>query len=366
VHSGSGRGVIVATGLKNSMADYHANNYYPQAVDHAAMRSGAFVQLWSARHGRGRVLAFTDSTIFSNFSTFEPGKIELFLGMLEWLNRRDRWHNPRPWLLVIGAALLAWTVFITFRQANVRPLMVAADVLGWSVTCLALSAYQRQSFPEPKPVRPLTWVTIDRTVCDGPLSKGGFIAGKAEGFGIFERWILRLGYFTKRRSGPEAVQGDLIMFLYPTKPVSREYREGLLRYVEHGGRLLILDSPQNQKSTAAALLEPFHLTQKPLPGQGGTISGPTNWPSVTADSANEIIGGQRLFQLDGRPVGAVAHHGKGTVVALGFGSRFSDAQMGITGDVEPDANLRKVFNLQFALVRAIIEDKLETTAAGAK
>jgi len=69
----SGRGVIVSTGLKNSMADYHANNYYPQAVDHAAMRYGAFIQLWSTRHGRGRVLAFTDSTIFSNFCTFEPG-----------------------------------------------------------------------------------------------------------------------------------------------------------------------------------------------------------------------------------------------------------------------------------------------------
>ncbi|MCX8109074.1 MAG: hypothetical protein N3G20_09750, partial [Verrucomicrobiae bacterium] len=31
-----GRSVITSTGLKNSMADYHASNYYPQAVDHAA------------------------------------------------------------------------------------------------------------------------------------------------------------------------------------------------------------------------------------------------------------------------------------------------------------------------------------------
>src|SRR5687767_741357 len=86
----SGRGVVISTGLKNSMADYHANNYYPQAVDHAAMKYGAFVQIWGQRHGRGRVLAFTDSTIFSNFSAFEPGKPELLMGMLEWLNHRDR------------------------------------------------------------------------------------------------------------------------------------------------------------------------------------------------------------------------------------------------------------------------------------
>jgi len=26
-------------------------------------------------------------------------------------------------------------------------------------------------------VRPLSWVTIDRAVCDSPLSKGGVIAG---------------------------------------------------------------------------------------------------------------------------------------------------------------------------------------------
>lgn len=365
VNSGFGRGVIVSTGLKNSMADYHANNYYPQAVDHAAMRSGAFVQLWSARHGRGRVLAFTDSTIFSNFSAFEPGKIELFLGMLEWLNRRDSLGNPRPLLLLLGAALLAWTALIAFKQPNARGLVLAAGVLGWGATSMALAAYQRQALPEPKPARPLTWVTIDRTVCDGPLSKGGFIAGRADGFGIFERWILRLGYYIKRRSGPDALQGDLIVFLYPTRPVPAEFAQGLVRYVEGGGKVLVLDSPTNELSTAASLLEPFGLSQKPLPEQGGSLTGPSSWPAVPIDAAHEIIEGRPAFHLGGKPVGAIARHGRGTVVALGFGSRFSDAQMGVTGDVVPDENLRKVFDLQFAVVRAIIQDKLPVGAPDA-
>ena len=79
---------IIGTGLKNLPAEYHASNYYPPAENRDDMRYGAFVQLWSTRHGDGRVLAFTDSTIFAGFSLFEPGKTELFLGMLEWLNRR--------------------------------------------------------------------------------------------------------------------------------------------------------------------------------------------------------------------------------------------------------------------------------------
>jgi hypothetical protein len=215
-------------------------------------------------------------------------------------------------------------------------------------------------------VNPLTWVTIDRTACDGPLSKGGFIAGRTDGFGIFERWVLRLGYFIKRRSGLDALQGDLVVFLYPTKPVPAEFREGLIRYVERGGKVLVVDSPTNKLSTAAALLEPFQLSQKPLPGQTGALSGPSGWPAVPVDAANEVTGGRALFHLGGKPIGAVAGRGQGTVVALGFGSRFSDAQMGVTGDVVPDDNLRKVFDLQFALLRAIIQGKFEVGGAETK
>ena len=84
-----GRAVIRSTGLRNLPADYHVSNFYPQVEDHAYSRYGAFVQLWATRRGAGRVAAFTDSTVFSNFSTFEPGKAELMLGMLEWLNHRN-------------------------------------------------------------------------------------------------------------------------------------------------------------------------------------------------------------------------------------------------------------------------------------
>jgi hypothetical protein len=103
VRGSSGRAAIRSTGLKNKTAEYHVENFYPVPSDSAKMRYGAFVQLWSTCYGRGRVMAFTDSTIFSNFCTFEPGKAELMLGMLEWLNYRDRLGNPRLWL-VLGSA----------------------------------------------------------------------------------------------------------------------------------------------------------------------------------------------------------------------------------------------------------------------
>ncbi len=67
------------TGLWSLGANYNASNFFPEAAILARDAAWAFIQLWETRYGRGRVLAFTDSTIFSNFSTFEPGKAELML-----------------------------------------------------------------------------------------------------------------------------------------------------------------------------------------------------------------------------------------------------------------------------------------------
>src|SRR5690606_38990641 len=102
---GSGRAVIRDNGLLSLGPDYHAPNYYPQPADRPEMLPGAFVQLWSTVAGAGRVLAFTDSTIFANFSFYEPGKRELLLGLLESLNHRP---GPSPsWWLVPAFLLLA-------------------------------------------------------------------------------------------------------------------------------------------------------------------------------------------------------------------------------------------------------------------
>ena len=61
---------------------------------------------WAMRHGQGRIVAYTDSTQFSNFSTFEPGKPEVMMGMVEWLNHRggETWLNE---LFTAAAIILA-------------------------------------------------------------------------------------------------------------------------------------------------------------------------------------------------------------------------------------------------------------------
>lgn len=353
--TGSGRAAIRATGLRSLPADYHASNYYPQVEDRADARYGAFVQLWAMDHAAGRIAAFGDSTIFSNFSTFEPGKAELMLGMLEWLNHRAPSGNPQPALIVLGLLLAAGALIPGRRWPGGRIVLLSGVLLGLTSAGVAVRAMHRSAMPVPKALRPFTHVVIDRTVCDSPLSRSGFISGQADGFGIFERWILRLGCFTSRREGRDAFSGDLLVFLNPRREVDADFRRQLADYVGAGGKVLIVDSPANTASTANALLHPFgmQIVASPLPA--GPLQTPAGWPAgVPAQNAGQVEGGTPLIRIAGRPVAATAEFGDGTVTAIGFGAQFADPGMGVTGETIPDATMRNLYELQFQLLRSIL------------
>jgi hypothetical protein len=369
--SSSGEAVMSATGLWNLPPDYYATNYYPQVfapntmqVDtRADARYGAWIQTWATRHGQGRVVAFTDSTQFSNFSTFEPGKPEVMMGMIEWLNRNGgpRWVNG---LLVAGAAVLALLALgLARRWDGAWLVLTAAGVAGWCLAVMAIRAAHEAELPMPDRARPMTEVMMDRTASAAPLPRGGFIAGREDGFGIFERNILRLGYFIHRQGSGEAPSGDLLVVLNPDQDVSAAYRDAVASYVRSGGKLLVIDSPQNVKSTANSLLFPFGLAVDHATNFSGTLAAKDGWPAIPISSACKITGGEPLLSFDGAPPGAdkppvvaaTAKLGKGTVTVIGFSSRFTDFNMGVTGELEPDPELRKVYEVEYRLLRRIID-----------
>jgi hypothetical protein len=361
-----GRVVIRSTGLKNLPADYHASNFYPQVQDRAEMRYGAFMQLWAKRHGTGRVVGFTDSTIFSNFAAFEPGKAELMLGMLEWLNHRNSRPDLRPFLIGLGLVLSAAGLILAKQKQGAWVILLSAGMLGWGISAVSARAIHRHSMFLPKSTRPMVKVIIDRTICSGPLSRSGFISGQKDGFGIFERWILRLGYFTSRKQNAPAVllreneaagafTGTLLVFLSPNQTVSEQFRDALVEYVTAGGKVLILDSPENSGSTANSLLYPFGLTVNRSRQLNGSLKAQPDWPTITINSSCQIDGGKPIMWIDSTPIAASIQHGKGSVTVIGFGSRFTDANMGVTGDVIPDESLRRVFELQFRFLKSIVE-----------
>jgi hypothetical protein len=324
-------------------------------------------------------VAFSDSTQFSNFSTFEPGKPQMMVGMIEWLRHRNS-GGMLPWLAIFGTVLAGAGVTGALLPRRRQWVLVAcAGLLGWSIAVPWVRGMNRAGLPEPKPERKLTRVAIDRTVCDPLLSKAGFIGGKPEGFGIFERWILRLGWFTSRVSGDRVFDSDLIVFFQPRLPVERSFRDRLAKYVQDGGNVLVIDSRENEHSTANSVLFPFKLSLKrPYDSSAPPVAGAVvparglPLPQLTVMSALEVEGGMPVAQLvTGAPsippvtVAAGGQFGKGSVTVIGFASRFNDANMGVTGDIEPGEALRPVYEFEYELLRRILKQPGAGKLAGA-
>ena len=128
-----------------------------------------------------------------------------------------------------------------------------------------------------------------------------------------------------------------------------------MRYVEGGGHVLLVDSPDNAKSTANSLLWPFGPEVDRRRQAKRALAVPESWPSVPVGAAAAVNGGGPFARLGEMPVAATVRHGGGTATAVGLGARFTDPRMGVTGDIEPWPDLRRVFDLQFTLLSAIVD-----------
>jgi len=356
----AGHAVIRGTGLWNLQPNYRFSNWHPEAEYGAGMRYGPFIQLWGTAYGKGRVLAWTDSTIFSSFCTFQPGKAELFRGMLDWLNHRSLFDRAWPrWILAVVVWLAALALVAAGLRwawiARVSPLLLlAAALLGWTTGSAAAVVAHRVCLPPPEPNSPRLRVVIDRTVSDVPLSRGAYIEREdGRGYGLFEQWIARLGYFTERRSGAGAFDADVLVILCPRKSVPQDFREGLVEYVADGGKLLVIDSPDSAGSTANSLLWPFGMDVNHAGSREGTLGLAGGWPGVAVEAACEVQGGTPFAWVDGLPVAAGKDHGKGAVMAIGFGSALNDANLGLTFMADATPEVRTRSELLFALVRAL-------------
>ena len=355
-----GQTVVRGTSLKSLGADYHSTNFYPATENRAQMLYGAFVQVWATRAGKGRVVGFTDSTIFASFAAFEPGKSELMLGMLEWLNHSGGWVGGK-WLLAgLGLTLIIVAVASGRKCDPAWLLILTAGLLGWAVSVQLVRGVHRVAMPVPK-AEPMIRIAIDRTISEAPLPRNGFIGGNKGEFGQFERCTLRLGYFPFRAVDEKLTKGNVVVILNPTLVVKLDFRELMVQYVQDGGKLLVLDSMDNVASTANSLLYPFGLSSERVSGLAGNVIGPPGFPVISVASSRRIKADNVtvLAKINAYPVAAMVTYGKGSVTLIGFGSRFDDRGMGIIGDVVPDEKLRPVFDFAFSLLEATVSGAYE-------
>jgi hypothetical protein len=363
-----GRPVVAAAGLWSMPANYNYENFMPHAQHVPEMRFGTFVQAWGTHAGKGRVIAWGDSTIFSSFCIGQPGKAQVLLNLVEWLNHRA---GPGLWWLwtLLGAAAVVNGIWMVRADGVAWLVLLAATACGWTVGTAATAALLAREMPLPVAAsdRRMPLVVIDRTTSQVPLSNADEnVDPTGGGFGLLEQWIPRLDYMTMRAEGDAIFQGDAIVMLYPNVPTSEAFRRRLVEYVERGGRLLVIDAGMsNVASTANQILRPFGLALDYGESWQGELVLQEPWPRSQVEHAWEVFGGKSFATLNGeRAVCATSEYGKGLVMVVSFGTMFNDRNMGGKWSKDPSPEERTRYDVLFALLRRLVKDEPLVVPAG--
>jgi hypothetical protein len=351
----STRPVICLDNTKSLRAIYSVNNFYPPPHDHPSMKTGRFCTSVASRFGQGRVVAFGDSTSFSNFEIFYPGKYEYLLNAVHWLNHSDRLLGTfaRRCGLLVACLLLAWLLFRVPHPRRWLHACVVALLAFYLARFIGLAAeHVRADFPAP--LRP-TQALFFASEPDDPVYVLRAFTSQAsydQRYEVFIQWILRTGAF----SG-----------FYVTGP---GYRNELYAHLCQDpkakiGLALIVRGPQQLGLLKELMKGPGAKTQRLLLA----FSKQLDWETVAKTLYDSGIV-SRMDALEkvkaAWPAGEVIlEEGKRRLLLVFSAERFSDQAMGFSEKVTPNDAQRALFGQEFSLVDRLFGESTAQTKPSA-
>jgi len=353
--------VMLGYGLRNLPLDYSQKNFFPASPDAPSMEFGVFVQSAGVAYGKGRVLAFADSTVFSNFWMFMPGKPELLLKSLQWLNREITIAFPPRLAAALGlaAALIAllWLVSQYRRRGYVFPIgpCLCAALVSFGLSAVVFQS-QSDAIRMPELRKPAIRVCFESEATTGRLPRDleGFLSNMGDLYSTFYVWTQRLGCVPSLEGSPlEALEkGDVAVILKPNGPIREQ--DALLDLIRGGKTLLLLD---NSGVNAEKLLESggLRISQSDAASTAAAdalFGEPTVIPLTS--SAAAVEGGLPLVtDENGRAIFSVQTIGKGKLAVFTDPDLFYNINL---GDVS--ANLtdqtRTLTHLEFQIFKYLL------------
>ncbi len=404
--------MIIGYALKAMKLDYSKMGFFPEK-DEQNYGFGLFLQQGGIKYGKGRVALYTDSTCFSNFFMFIPGKPELALATVEWLNRTNRfaWLNKILFTFGLGLVLIAVVVVRSWDRSAKLALALCGGILGFALAASVYDGYVRRCYPLPQPRRDYVHVAFEGEHSSFTLPTTGLTRTPEISLHTFYVWTQRLGFFPSYEPALEEAlrKGDLVVIGNPTEPFSQDELDAIITYLAAGGRLLIILDPINQEWAPAQLLgslglrleEPEETEEDKAPQRDGENRGPQRRPPVQAilddwplepakpveqpqqvqheDTSAEsdqtpayiispdgdvivlsarpigLQGGIPLLRLsDGRVILTEVRIGKGRAFVFSDFYLFTEEVMGHTGEV-PDPRKRSIAELEYWMLREIMD-----------
>jgi hypothetical protein len=340
------RPIMLLDHAKSLRAIYSVNNFYPPPHDHPSMQSGRFCVSATARYGQGRVVAFADSTVFSNFEIFYPGKYEYLLNVVHWLNHEDGLLDAfiRRGSLIAAVLLCAWFLF---RFAHPQSWLqgILGTLAAYYVAGMLSLAWERLRWDLPAPIHPaqaLFFVAEPKDPVYG-LREFSSQVPYDQRYEVLTQWVLR----TKAFSGFYLTGSDQRNELFEHMQASATTKTAMAIIVNDTNaieRLKTVARGPGAKTKRWCLL----------------FSRKLDWDAIAAALRSSGLLSQTNL-LDriklNWPNGEVAlEDGPRRLVLVFSAERFSDQSMGFSEKVVPNEAQHQVFNQAFELVDRVFAE----------
>lgn len=377
---------FIGYGMMTRLVNYGNQNFFPDESHYEDRKFGLFLQVTGAFNGKGRILCFTDSTVWSNFSMFLQGKPELLLDSLMWLNRSNTWWaRVKPYVLLLSLVLATAAMFVSPSCEVIKKhhcSIIAAFLTVILMSCHSVDRFHAWAYEQPKALRDFKKITFDCQHSDIFLANRLWFPEtnnhEAPDYGAFFVSAQRLQIVPQvGHSLTRALEKNMdpVVFINPYREFSENEISVFHDYISKGGKALILDSSDRfSTSFAWQLIEP--LSVEILYGQPGYDDSNQAGGYVTyvfsenkdyersisfpTEHICEIKGGEpRLWYTpienegvdskEWKPCLSEISLGKGKIWVCTLSNAFSGAGLGNSSTI-PNAHQQDIYRLVFKIL----------------
>ncbi|MDY6986141.1 MAG: hypothetical protein SVE93_07065 [Candidatus Thermoplasmatota archaeon] len=347
--------VIPGYGLLAEPGEFASTGFFRETLPESSTRVtdldyGIFHQCVALKYGKGRVVAFADSTTISNFRAFFGGTPELTIGCMEYLNHANRYNWINTALEASGALSIFIFIFIFLLRMKDRDknrkmvaMMIALCLLPMGVgTSLVVF---REPVYDSLPARYYDW--------NNTIAFYSYHSADLDDYETFFIWTQRVDLIPVRAPLEECFdKGKITVVIDPVKDFSAEEIYQIKRYVGNGGSFLFM---MNDKSFGMDLLADFGLGIK---YQIADEDETTNEAEPIPENGPSVIGGKPLKSVGNRTVLSEVDYGKGKFIVFTSSKAFMDGFNGNPGwfgyDITvPDDQLRALYSLEYEILEKL-------------
>ena len=363
--------VIVGSRLIGEPGTYSTENFFRESVASPESEYGLLLQVAAVKYGKGRVVAFSDSTVFSSFSMFSDGYKSFNFGTIEYLNRVNLYSYLNAILFGIAIIFLVLSFYLLRNERKIKVffLFLFIGLLSFSTATLVFSHMNEVNYPLPSARSDYMQVCFDQEYSGFNVSLKPSIGlyNEKDNYGTFFVWTQRVGCVPSlEKTLDDAIKiGDIIVIINPIKSFETEDIETITDFVENGGKVLVMDSILNSDSTANELIGNFGIwinyntLDRSLYRSFNDTTNNSTVGNITSPYLT-ITGGEKILFSENNETHASVFEfyneatGKtGKIVVLVDSYSFSNSIMGGTF-TEPDKNQLQIYNTEFYIFEEIL------------